>query len=57
MAFMSPVDGATVTGALTLEASASDDFGVSKVAFYVNGVLLGEDADHKADGRSRGTHP
>ena len=45
VAFVSPVDGATVTGALTLEASASDDFGVSKVAFYVNGVLLGEDTD------------
>jgi hypothetical protein len=36
----SPVDGATVYGTITIEASASDDRGVSQVDFYIDGVFL-----------------
>jgi hypothetical protein len=35
----SPVDNATVLGNVTVAASASDNVGVKKVEFYVNGVL------------------
>ena len=35
----SPVAGATVSGTLAVSASASDNVGVSKVEFYVNGAL------------------
>ncbi len=38
-----PAPNAVVTGALALEAAASDDVGVTKVAFYADGAtLLGE---------------
>jgi len=39
----SPVDGATVSGTITIEASAGDDRGVSKVDFYINDTLLATD--------------
>ncbi len=35
-----PANNATVSGATTITASASDNVGVSKVEFYRNGVLL-----------------
>ena len=35
-----PADGATVFGTLNLKASASDNVGISKVEFYVDGVLV-----------------
>ncbi len=45
----SPVDGATVSGPLVVTATATDDVGVSKVDFFVNGVLRTTDANG-ADG-------
>jgi hypothetical protein len=39
----SPANGATVKGTITISASASDNVGVTKVAFYVDGVLKSTD--------------
>ncbi|MEP7294954.1 MAG: Ig-like domain-containing protein [Burkholderiales bacterium] len=39
----SPVGGATVSGTATVSVNASDNVGVAKVAFYVDGALLGTD--------------
>jgi len=39
----SPANGATVSGTITLTATASDDVQVLKVEFYVDGVKIGED--------------
>jgi thermitase len=39
-----PANWATVTGTVTLSASASDNVGVSTVSFYVNGNLVGNDS-------------
>ncbi|HUG15863.1 MAG TPA: Ig-like domain-containing protein, partial [Thermomicrobiales bacterium] len=36
-----PADGSTVSVVVTLVASATDDFGVSQVEFFANGVSLG----------------
>jgi hypothetical protein len=38
-----PADGAVVTGMVTFSAEASDNTGVSKVAFYADNHFLGED--------------
>jgi len=38
-----PANGATVSGAVTLTASASDAVGVSRVEFFVDGALVGTD--------------
>lgn len=38
-----PAAGATVTGAVAFTAAASDNVGVSKVEFYVDGALVGSD--------------
>ena len=35
----SPADGATVSGTINVRVTASDDIGVKKVEFYVDGVL------------------
>jgi subtilisin family serine protease len=35
-----PVSGSTVSGSVTVTASASDNIGVSRVEFYVNGMLV-----------------
>ena len=35
----SPANGATVTGTTTVQVSATDNIGVSKVSFYVDGTL------------------
>jgi subtilisin family serine protease len=43
MALTAPVEGATLTGTVTLSATASDDVSVTKVEFYLNGVLIGAD--------------
>lgn len=40
----SPANGATVSGTLTLSATASDDVGVARVDFLLDGALLGSDA-------------
>ncbi len=42
-AWVSPQAGATVTGAATLRATASDYYGIQKVRFFADGVLIGED--------------
>ncbi len=39
-----PAQGATVSGATTISATASDNVGVSKVEFYINGALAGSDS-------------
>ncbi len=38
-----PASNATVSGTVTITANASDNIGVSRVEFYVNGVLKGTD--------------
>jgi chitodextrinase len=40
----SPVNGATVSGSVTVQATASDNVGVAKVDLYVDGILAGTDA-------------
>ncbi|MBJ6801436.1 Ig-like domain-containing protein [Geomonas propionica] len=40
VAVTSPASGSTVSGTVTVTASASDNIGVSKVEFYRNGVLV-----------------
>jgi photosystem II stability/assembly factor-like uncharacterized protein len=44
VALTSPSDGATVTGTITMKASASDAVGVGAVQFLVDGMVIGEDA-------------
>jgi subtilisin family serine protease len=39
----SPSNGATVSGTVTVQASASDNVGVSRVELYVDGSLVGTD--------------
>jgi len=39
----SPSGGATVSGTITISATASDDVGVTQVQFFVDGVLLSTD--------------
>ncbi|AKJ03808.1 Ig-like protein group 3 [Archangium gephyra] len=43
VALTSPASGATVNGVVSLQASATDGAGVSRVEFLVDGVLLGSD--------------
>jgi poly(hydroxyalkanoate) depolymerase family esterase len=43
VAVTSPAAGATVSGALAVTASASDDVGVTRVDFFVDGALAGSD--------------
>ena len=40
----SPADGATVSGSVPLAATASDNVGVTRVEFKVDGTLVGSDA-------------
>ncbi len=40
----SPANGATVTGSVTVSANASDNVGVDRVEFLLDGNLLGSDA-------------
>jgi len=40
----SPASGATVSGTVSVSASASDSVGVSKVDFYLNGALVSTDS-------------
>jgi leucyl aminopeptidase len=44
VALTSPAPGALVDGAVTLEATAADDWGVERVEFYVDGAIIGTDA-------------
>ena len=39
----SPADGSTVSGAVTIQATATDNVGVVKVEFYIDGQKKGED--------------
>ncbi|HPU43770.1 MAG TPA: Ig-like domain-containing protein, partial [Dictyoglomaceae bacterium] len=39
----SPLNNATVSGSVDIIASATDDVGVSKVEFYIDGTKVGED--------------
>ena len=43
VSIISPAEGAVVSGTVTITATASDDYGVTKVDFYVDGVLLSSD--------------
>jgi len=38
-----PLDGATVSGLVSIEASATDDVGVAQVGFYAGATLIGTD--------------
>jgi len=38
-----PANGAQVSGTVTIQVSASDDVGVARVVFYLDGVMLGAD--------------
>jgi hypothetical protein len=51
VALTEPADGATVSGALALRATAEDDQGVSQVQFLVDGTGIGTDTNG-ADGWS-----
>jgi uncharacterized protein (DUF362 family) len=42
---LSPAEGATVWGVITAEATASDNVGVARVEFYVDGTLVGTVTD------------
>jgi hypothetical protein len=42
----SPTNGANVSGGITINVSATDDVGVSKVEFYINGILY---ANHSTE--------
>ncbi len=52
----SPADGATVSGPVTITADASDNVGVAKVQFFVNGVALSTDTNG-SDGWSATWNP
>lgn len=43
VALSAPANGATVSGPVTIAATASDNLGVAKVEFFVNGTLVGTD--------------
>ena len=42
-----PASGATVSGAVTIDSTASDNVGVTRVDFFVDGVLLSSDSNSK----------
>ena len=42
-AITTPAEGSTVVGNVTLSVSASDNVGVTRVAFFVNGTFVGAD--------------
>ena len=42
-AVTAPAEGANVTGTVAVTANAGDDVGVTKVEFYIDGALRGED--------------
>ena len=44
VSIVAPGDGTEVTGSVTIEADASDDGGVARVEFLVDGMLRGADA-------------
>jgi len=44
VAITSPTDGTTVFGTVTIRATATDNVGVVKVEFYIDGSKVGEDA-------------
>ena len=39
----SPTEGSTVSGTVNIQATASDNVGVSRVVFYIDNVAVGED--------------
>jgi subtilisin family serine protease len=43
VSFSAPASGATLIGAVTASVTATDNVGVSKVEFYINGSLVGTD--------------
>ncbi|NLH08510.1 MAG: S8 family serine peptidase [Chloroflexi bacterium] len=45
VSIISPANGATVSGVITVSADAADDQGVVQVEFFVDGASLGVDAD------------
>ncbi|RKH14789.1 esterase [Corallococcus sp. CA053C] len=51
VSFTAPTAGATVSGAVTLAANATDDRGVTKVEFLVDGAVVGQGAAAAQAGR------
>jgi thermitase len=45
VAITSPLDGATVSGGITVEVDASDNVGISRVELYKDGCLFATDVD------------
>jgi len=43
ISLLEPQDGSTLSGKTILTAQASDDLGIEKISFYINGTLVGED--------------
>lgn len=43
VAIVSPASGEVVSGVVTITATASDDVGIARVEFYVDGVIKGSD--------------
>ncbi|HZH77536.1 MAG TPA: S8 family serine peptidase [Archangium sp.] len=43
VAITAPAEGSAVAGGVTIAASASDNVGITRVAFFVNGALVGTD--------------
>ncbi|MEJ2788271.1 MULTISPECIES: PHB depolymerase family esterase [unclassified Pseudoxanthomonas] len=62
VALTSPANGATISGTVTLAATANDDIGVAGVDFLLDGALLGSDASApyslawSSSGTSDGAH-
>ena len=62
VALNSPASGATVSGAFSLQADATDEAGVTRVDFFVDGALLGSDTtapfgmDWDSSGVADGAH-
>ncbi|MCG6917244.1 MAG: Ig-like domain-containing protein, partial [Deltaproteobacteria bacterium] len=46
---INPVDGSTVSGDVTIEATASDDVGVDYVTFFMDDMPIGVDGDSSED--------
>ena len=42
---VTPVDGSTVCGEVTIEATATDDIGIAEIEFFVDGDSLGVDVE------------
>ncbi len=54
---LSPENGASVYGVVTVKANATDDTGIARVEFYVDGIRKGQAAAAQADSKQPGHSP